>query len=128
MIADCDLMYFGGGNTFYILDMIRKNKIDKVVKKFIKANKLYIGISAGALIPSPDISIAGWSRYVYDENSINLKNLKGLNIIGTVVMPHTNAKVITEAHDLRKRSKHKIVFISDSEAAVFTDYNKYYKI
>ena len=43
---DFDVMYMMGGNTFYLLDMIRKNKFDKVIKDFISLGKIYIGSSA----------------------------------------------------------------------------------
>ncbi|HYD03174.1 MAG TPA: Type 1 glutamine amidotransferase-like domain-containing protein [Alphaproteobacteria bacterium] len=125
---DYDLMYVGGGNTFYILDALRKSGLDRIISKFAKSGKLYLGASAGALLVCPSIEMAGWSKYIYDDNEINLKNLRGLNIIDCVIMPHVNAGVRRELPGFRKRSKYKIVDITDAQAAVFTGRNKFYKI
>ncbi len=47
-IDDFDIIYMMGGNTFYLLDVIRKTGFDKIIVDFINKGKIYIGSSAGS--------------------------------------------------------------------------------
>ena len=49
-INEFDVMYMMGGNTFYLLNIIRKTGFDKNIKEFINSGKIYVGSSAGSEI------------------------------------------------------------------------------
>ena len=49
-INDFDIIYMMGGNTFYLLNIIRNTGFDKIIKDFIDNGKIYIGSSAGSEI------------------------------------------------------------------------------
>lgn len=53
-----DAVYVTGGNTGYLLKRIKETGFDKILKKMVYANKVYIGASAGSLIATPDIGSA----------------------------------------------------------------------
>src|SRR3989338_5665014 len=42
-IKSFGLVYVSGGNTFFILDKIRKTGLDKEIKKFFKSGGIYLG-------------------------------------------------------------------------------------
>ena len=67
-IEDFDIMYMMGGNTFYLLDVIRNNNFDNEIKKFINDGKIYIGSSAGSEILGISISPA----LGYDDNNVKM--------------------------------------------------------
>jgi len=51
-----DAIYISGGNTFYLLQEMKKSGADRILSEEIEAGKLYIGESAGSVLLSPDIS------------------------------------------------------------------------
>ena len=55
IIENADCIYISGGNTFYLLQELRKTGADQLVKQHILTGKLYIGESAGAVITAPNI-------------------------------------------------------------------------
>ncbi|MDC2826337.1 Type 1 glutamine amidotransferase-like domain-containing protein [Rodentibacter pneumotropicus] len=48
-------LYVSGGNTFYLLQELKKKDLIAVIKKRILENLIYIGESAGAIIASENI-------------------------------------------------------------------------
>ena len=81
-IPDC--WYFSEGNTFELLDFIRRSGLESIIKK--SDNKIIIGASSGAVICSDSISVA----CDFDRNLVSLKNMRGLNLI-----PHSGRGLIT---------------------------------
>ena len=87
-INDFDIIYMMGGNTFYLLDVIRKTNFDKQIIDFINKGKIYIGSSAGSEILGSSIEPA----LNYDLNNVNMKDFTGLKIIDKLIIPHSNRK------------------------------------
>ncbi|MGE6628823.1 Type 1 glutamine amidotransferase-like domain-containing protein [Bacillus sp. NPDC077027] len=81
-----DLIYVSGGNTFYLLQELRKNKMDQVLSEEIQRGKLYIGESAGTIIMSPNIK---YISLMDDEGKApELASYQGLNEINSYPVPH----------------------------------------
>lgn len=112
-IGKYDIMYMMGGNTFYLLDRIRKNNFEKEINEFIDQNKIYIGSSAGSEILGNSIEIA----LPYDENKVNMMNYTGLKIVDGLIIPHANRKE-DFIKDLKKKSKDKIILLYDGEGII----------
>ena len=80
--------YIGEGNTFTLRYEIVKRHLEGA----IKTSDLVIGSSAGAVICTSSIEVA----LDFDENSIGLQRMEGLNIVPTIdnermtVVPHYN--------------------------------------
>jgi Peptidase E len=53
-----DFIYISGGNTFYLLQEMKRSGADKLICDFVNAGKPYIGESAGAMLVSPNIEYA----------------------------------------------------------------------
>lgn len=51
-----DYIYISGGNTFYLLQEMRRKNVDRMLVDHINQGKTYIGESAGTLVLSPDIA------------------------------------------------------------------------
>ena len=56
VFEETDIIYFTGGNSFFLIDQLRKTGVDKLLKKELKKGKLMIGESAGSVICAPSIS------------------------------------------------------------------------
>lgn len=87
-INNFDIIYMMGGNTFYLLYMIRKYNFDNSIRDFINKGKIYIGSSAGSEILGSSIEPA----LPYDENKVNMSDFSGLKIVNGLIIPHLNKK------------------------------------
>ena len=93
-ISQCDIIYVSGGNTFYLLNELRKSRVWQAIKNAVKAGKIYIGESAGATVAAPDTRYAT----LMDENSANMSDFTGLNLVDFYVVPHFGCEPFVEAH------------------------------
>ena len=50
-----DVLYFTGGDTAHLLRRVKDTSFDKIIKKMVYANKVYVGVSAGSIIAAPSI-------------------------------------------------------------------------
>ena len=112
-IKKFDVIYMMGGNTFYLLDVIRKTNFGQDIKNFISSGGIYIGSSAGS-------EILGNSIYValgYDENNVNMTDFTGLKIVDGLIVPHCNRKkdFITK---LKKETDDKLYLLYDGDGIV----------
>ena len=110
-LDDFDIMYMMGGNTFYLLDQIRKYNFDKEIKSFINKNKIYIGSSAGSEILGNSIEVA----LPYDENIIDMKDFTGLKIVNGVIIPHSNRK---QEYIKRLKIEDKLILLYDGDGII----------
>jgi dipeptidase E len=115
-----DIYYVCGGNTFYILDQMRKTGVDKILIDAVKKGKFYIGVSAGSIIPGPDIEVAGLG----DPNDINLQDLTGLKLIPYIITPHYNQKEEKDVEEFKEKRKDAEVITLTDEQALFVEDNK----
>lgn len=81
-----DIIYVTGGNTFYLLQELRRTGADKILIREIEKGKLYIGESAGAIIAAPDIGYS--AKMDRAEKAPDLREYSGLNLIDFYVVPH----------------------------------------
>ena len=81
-----DFIYITGGNTFFLLQELKKTGADKIIIDEINKGKLYIGESAGAIVTSANIEYA--KRMDDVKKAPNLTEFKGLNLVDFYVIPH----------------------------------------
>ena len=85
-----DYIYITGGNTFFLLQELKRSGADKIIIEQVHAGKMYIGESAGAIIASPNIEYASAMDSV--KKAPNLENFDGLGLTDFHTVPHhTNA-------------------------------------
>lgn len=116
-----DIYYVCGGNTFYILDRLRKTHLDKRLLEEIKNGKFYIGVSAGSIIVGPNIQTAGVSGEAGDENDIHLEDLSGFNLVPFCMTPHFVERLGGKIELLQKEIGKPIAAITDEQAIFVTE-------
>ena len=117
-----DIYYVCGGNTFYILDRMQKTGMDKVLMQAIADGKFYLGVSAGSMIPGPDIVLAG--KYgEEDANHVGLHNTTSFGATTCFVLPHHEKSQDSIALEFQSHlmQEHSIVGITDNQALFVTD-------
>jgi dipeptidase E len=84
-LAEFDMLFVGGGNTFNLLEHVMTNGFMDPVRRFLAAGGSYYGGSAGAVLAGDSIGIAEG----YDQNETGLQNLDGLGLtLGSAILPH----------------------------------------
>ncbi len=87
-VFNSDIIHLDGGNTYYFIKHLRKTKLLKELKEFIKSGGILTGLSAGAIIMTRSIDTAGFPHFDCDDNDENLTNLKGMNLVSFEFFPH----------------------------------------
>lgn len=102
-LLNSDIIYIGGGNTFYLLQELKRSGADKLIKEQVLLGKAYIGESAGAVIVAPSIT------YIEDmdkrDAAPNLRDCSALGLVDFYPLPHMNSfpfirasRMIAEKH------------------------------
>jgi dipeptidase E len=85
--ADCDIFWVGGGNTYYLLQEVRRSGFDDFIIDRITAGVPYVGTSAGSLILAPDIECIKYAEEHPDFES-SLESYNALNVFPLVPFVH----------------------------------------
>jgi len=120
-LENCDVIYVNGGNTFYLLDWVRKSGFDKVIRPLLEEGKVYIGGSAGGLIAGPSIDVASWKGG--DINEIGLIDFTGLNLVPFTIYPHYTMENATLLEEMTKKVDYKILPITNEQAVLINGDN-----
>lgn len=90
-----DFIFTSGGNTFFLLQELKRTGTDQLLKEEVNSGKLYIGESAGAIVASPDI---GYSAEMdQPEKAPDLKENTGLGLVDFYTVPHDKNPEMGEA-------------------------------
>jgi dipeptidase E len=115
-LQDNDYIYVTGGNTFFLLQEMKRTCTDKIIADQIHSGKIYIGESAGSAVLSPDI------EYVKEmddyKKAPELNDLSALSIVNFYTVPHHSNfpfKKAVEKIIAQYGSKLKLVPISNSQ-------------
>ena len=126
VFEDADVIYFTGGNSFFLMDQLRKTETDELLKKELANGKLMIGESAGAIICAPTI------QYIeqMDEKpeDYSQEDNEGLDLIYFYVLPHyltapfkkITERIMAEFSDLNicAINNHQAIIVNDEGSKV----------
>lgn len=128
-LVNNDYIYVTGGNTFFLLQELKRTGTDQIIIDQVNNGKLYIGESAGAMITSPNI------EYVKAMDSIKkapeLKDYNALSLVSFSTVPHcdnfpfkTIAKKIVETYaatlDLKPINNKQAILVNKEETKIET--------
>ena len=124
-----DYIYITGGNTFFLLQELRKSGADRIITEQVSAGKVYIGESAGAMVTAPNVEFAKAMDSM--KKAPELTGTEGLALVDFYTVPHhTNApfkkaveKIIEtygETLTLHPISNKQAVLIEDDEVRIDT--------
>lgn len=102
-LLNSDIIYIGGGNTFYLLQELKRSGADMIIREQIALGKAYIGESAGAVVAAPRID------YIEDMDdraaAPDLSDCSALGLVDFYPLPHMNSfpfkrasRMIAEKH------------------------------
>lgn len=129
ILHKCDYIYITGGNTFFLLQELKRKGVDKIISEQVKSGKLYIGESAGAIIASPDTEYMKDVNFDPIEKAPELEDYSSLGLVDFYTIPHygnfpfkkKGEKVIqlyNEKLQLIPISNKQAIFIEDSNIQI----------
>lgn len=87
-VFQSDLIFLGGGNTFYFLKHLKKAGMFPLLKKFLERGGVLCGLSAGAIVLTPHVHTATFPHFDRDENPFGMKNLSAMRFVNFEFFPH----------------------------------------
>jgi peptidase E len=117
-LKNADIIFFDGGNTYFLLHYLKQHKlIDWFYKN--KKNKVFAGLSAGAICLSPNINLAAIPSNDADEEMFSV-SVEALNLTQFEISPHfTNSKKENkEILDYSKKSNNLILALNDGSGVI----------
>lgn len=82
----CQCLYVSGGNTFYLLQELKRKDLLPYIEARVLEGMRYVGESAGAIIASRDI---GYNQIMDDRTAApDLTDFEGLSLVDFFVLPH----------------------------------------
>lgn len=114
----CDMLWLSGGNTFYLLDQVRKSGFDTWLKENIDS-KVYVGGSASTILVTPTIKIADG----VDDNTVGLEDFTGLGLIDFEINVHCDAAGLEATGEYAKQTENKVYALDDLRAIKVVDGN-----
>ncbi len=115
-LEKADIIFVGGGNTFYLLEKARSSGFTEVASKFLEKGVIYIGSSAGSYLACPTIEAAGWKHG--DRNVNGLKDLTALNLVPFLMSVHYDSKYDDVLRESIAGTKFSVKILTDTQAVV----------
>ena len=119
VLENTNVLYISGGNTFYLLQELKRKEILNIIKDKISNGMIYIGESAGAMITSKNIE---YVQIMDDETLVSdLDDYKALGITNFYILPHNNEFPFVESTKKIIKiygNKLKLLPINNSEAVI----------
>lgn len=94
-LSEAKIVFISGGNTFYLLQELKRKNLTSYLKERIENGLLYIGESAGSVIAAPDIEYAS----IVDDKTLatELNDYTGLNLVDFYIVPHFEEEPFVES-------------------------------
>lgn len=124
-IQQNDFIYISGGNTFFLLQELKKSGADTIIIEEIKKGKTYIGESAGSMVLSSNIEYVTLMDDV--AKAPELQSFVGLDVIDFYPVPHyTNFPFVEAVETIISEFGKKIDLcpITNSQAIIIHEENK----
>ncbi len=116
-LSEFKVIFVAGGNTYYLLDHIKKSGFDIVIKELLTQSVIYIGASAGSSVMGPTLDHL--TTIEHPEIVPELTDYTALNIVPYLIVPHYKTDKYAERHtNLKEQWGDKLTFLTDNQAIV----------
>jgi dipeptidase E len=85
-----DVLFFSGGNTFYLMYWLKKTGLLKSLPKLLQT-RVYAGISAGSMVTNPSLIFSGADKKEYNKETIGYCDEDALHFVDFYIQPHFNS-------------------------------------
>lgn len=116
ILTGYDIIFMGGGNTFYLLKCVRKSGFAEVAKDLIAQGVIYIGVSAGSYIACPSIIMSTWIEKGKDRYGIT--NFTAMNWVPFLIKAHYTPDMLDAIKEKAKQQPLLVRLLTDEQALV----------
>ncbi len=90
ILMSSDVVYLSGGNTFHYLMHLRRSGLLGTLRRYADRGGVLAGLSAGALLVTPNIGLAAYPEFDRDENDVALPESRwgALDLVDFEFFPH----------------------------------------
>lgn len=85
LVRQFEMIWMSGGIASYLLNAVKKVKLDTLLSSLLNEGIVYVGSSSGAMIMNPTLKVAEWYIGEPDQKS---KGIAGLGFTDFYVYPH----------------------------------------
>lgn len=89
-IEAVDVLFFCGGNSPHLMRWIIESGFQELVPKLLET-KVWVGISAGAMVTSPTLALSSKDKQLYYEAEFGFKSEHALGLVDFYIRPHFNS-------------------------------------
>ena len=111
---------------FPLIELFKKNHLDEILLKYINSNKIYAGVSAGAMLYC---KACMGDKYMYYDNfhNYNYKMVEGLGLLNIGICPHYQNEDLIIYNDEIRKYNYDAFGLEEDSAIIICD-NNYYVI
>ncbi|MFA6601921.1 MAG: Type 1 glutamine amidotransferase-like domain-containing protein [Candidatus Paceibacterota bacterium] len=122
-LEEADVIFFGGGNSYYLMDWINKSGLVAILPELLKT-RVYVGLSAGSMVTAPNLNVR-LSKTLYGAEA-EKETMAGLGYVNFLFLPHLNSpdfpiRVESTMKSALKEAKQKTYVLDDESALKITD-------
>ena len=125
-LAEKDVIWLGGGHTYYLRWILKRSKADKMICRLVNEGTVYAGWSAGAIMAGPTTRF--FNEMGDDPSGAPEKIEEGLFLTDMVVVPHRDhidfEKGAAKTNKLLTKAGYTPVLLGDAEVLII-DRDKY---
>ncbi len=114
-LEEADIIYVNGGNTFYLLDQVRKSGLDVYIRELLET-RIYMSSSAGSVLVTPNTYPSRW-KGMNDTNDSNIEDFAGLSLVPFCLFVHYEEENLRAS--VEKQAKdfpYKVVCLTNQQA------------
>ena len=124
-LREADILSFGGGNVFHLMYWMKKSGLKEILPEMLK-KKVYIGISAGSMVTTHDLSVSTSKHLYYPDGIGEYKDEDGLGFVKFYIRPHFNSPDFPNLNKeylekIAKKLKEPVYAIDDQTAIKVVD-------
>ena len=112
-----DAIYISGGNTFRMLDRLKKCNFDKAIIKYVNNGVTYIGGSAGAHIASNNVE----HILDFDDNESGVTDFEGLGLFDGILFCHYSEDRKSYYEKALLKNKYKVYALTDDDSIIINN-------
>lgn len=87
-LLECDAIHLSGGETFAFLAWLQRRARLPALRAYARGRGVLVGMSAGAILMTPDIRSAAWCG---DREDASLADTRGLGLVPFSFLPHAGS-------------------------------------